>query len=132
MFDLAPQGFADTANADGELRIAARMWNAVLRLDAGERATIFRFEGGRLTGVAALAASDPAAKGYTIRVSAPEDGWRELLAPVPRPFYQDLYGAMSRHGFVADGDFESFFAYYPAVRRLIELLRAARAPQGVA
>lgn len=132
MFDLAPEGIAELAGADGELRIAARMWNAVLRFDAGERALLFRFEGGRLASVTATGASDAAAQGYTVRVSAPEEGWRELLAPVPRPFYQDLYGAMSRHGFIADGDFESFFAYYPAVRRIIELLRAAGAPQGVA
>jgi len=120
------------AGDDGEWRVAARMWNAVLRFDVDQVAHLFRIEDGRLAGHAVCAASDPAATPYTVRVAAPADGWRELLAPVPRPFYQDLYGAMTRHGFVVDGDFETFFAYYPAVRRLVELLRDARPREGIA
>jgi hypothetical protein len=120
------------AAGDGEWRIAARMWNAVLRLDVGQVAHLLKIENGRLASHAACPASDPAAVTYTVRVAATGDGWRELLAPVPRPFYQDLYGAMTRHGFAVDGDFETFFAYYPAVRRLVELLRAGQPRAGVA
>ncbi len=120
------------ASDDGEWRVAARMWNAVLRLDVDGVAHLLRIENGTLASHAACPASDPAAVPYTVRVAAPGDGWRELLAPIPRPFYQDLYGAMTRHGFAVDGDFEAFFAYYPAVRRLVELLRAPQPREGVA
>lgn len=123
MLNLALAAFPERANGDGELRIAARLWTGVLRFDVGERMYSFPFEGGRLAEVMAGAAGENPVRPYTVRVSAPEEDWRELLAPVPRPFYQDLYGAISRHGFAVDGDFETFFAYYPAVRRLIELLR---------
>jgi len=132
MADSTFDAVVTLAADDGEWRIAARMWNAVLRLDVDQVAHLLRIENGKLVNHTAAPASDPAATPYTVRVAATGDGWRELLAPVPRPFYQDLYGAMTRHGFTAGGDFESFFAYYPAVRRLVELLRAAQSRQGAA
>jgi hypothetical protein len=47
-----------------------------------------------------------------------------MLAPTPKPFYQDLFGAMTHHGLTLEGDLLGrFFPHYPAARRLIELLR---------
>ena len=132
MADPTFDAVAALAADDGEWRIAARMWTAVLRLDVDQVAHLLRIENGKLSGHAAYPASDPTATPFTVRIAAPADGWRELLAPLPRPFYQDLYGAMTRHGFVVDGDFEMFFAYYPAVRRLVELLRAVQSREGAA
>ena len=116
-------GIAAAATADPEFPIAARFWNATLRLDVGDRAHVLQVANGAITREQALPASDPAAATYTVRVAAPESEWTRLLVPVPRPYYQDLFGAMSRHDFKVDGDVEAFFAYYPAVRRLVELAR---------
>ena len=132
MADTAFDSLVSLANADGEWRIAARMWTGVLRLDVDATAHLLRIENGTLASHCACAVSDAAAAPYTVRVAETGDGWRELLAAVPRPFYQDLYGAMTRHGFAVDGDFETFFAYYPAVRRLVELLRVAQPREGAA
>ncbi len=132
MADPAFDAVVALARDDGEWQIAARMWNAVLRFDVGQVAHVFRIENGILANHTACPLSAPAATPCTVRVAAPREGWRQLLAPVPRPFYQDLYGAMTRHGFAVDGDFETFFAYYPAVRRLVELLRAVQTPEGAA
>ena len=52
--------------------------------------------------------------------------WRELLAPVPRPYYQDLFGAQLAHGVRLPADPLAYAAYYPALRRLMQLLSAAR------
>ena len=117
---------ADAANLDAEFRIAARLWTTTLRLEVGEEAHLVRIEDGRVLGVIP-AGDDP---GET-RIAAPASEWRELLAPVPRPFYQDLWGALTRHGFTLDGDLERFYPYYPASRRLLELLREARARAAV-
>ena len=111
----------DAANRDGEFRIAARFWDCTLRLDEGDRGSTIRIENGQITAV------EPAQAGasWDLRIAAPPEEWEKLLAPVPQPFYQDLQGAATHHGFVLEGDLEHhLFPYYPAVRRLIEILRS--------
>jgi hypothetical protein len=49
-----------------------------------------------------------------------------LLAPVPRPFYQDLFGAQLHHDIELNANPLDFAPYYPALRRLLEILREAR------
>ena len=56
-------------------------------------------------------------------IVGPADGWEKMLQPAPPPFYQDLYGAQIHHGFAIHGAIEDVGPYYPALRRLIELLR---------
>ena len=107
----------ETANLDAEFRQAARLWSTRLCLRAGEEAHLVRIEDGRVTAVEDRA--DP----FDVCISGPAAGWRELLAPLPRPFYQDLWGAIAHHGFAIEGDEVGFHAYYPAARRLLELLR---------
>ncbi len=62
---------------------------------------------------------------YDFEVAGPKDGWTEIFARVPRPFYQDLVSAIFRHGFTLGGDVESFFAYHAALRRVIDVMRRA-------
>ena len=112
----------DRVNRDPEFRLAARLWDATLRLDMGDSSHALRFEDGSLTDVSPCA-SDAACDLF---VSASEHEWRELLAPVPRPYYQDLFGAQWQHGVKLPEDPVAFAAYYPALRRLMQLLSAAR------
>ena len=64
----------------------------------------------------------------TITVVASDDGWVQFLAPVPRPFYQDLLGGcVQHHGFQVAGDILSLSAYYQASTRLFAVMRALRA-----
>jgi hypothetical protein len=115
---LALDQLADAANLDPEFRLAARLWTTTLRLEADEEALLVRVVDGRITGVETAGTDEGE---ISVRASASE--WREFLAPTPRPFYQDLWGAMSHHGFSVDGDLESLYAYYPAAQRLFALLR---------
>jgi hypothetical protein len=107
------------ANDDAEFGIAARMWDADVVLASDGNAVKLKIAGGRITDVASASKSSAA----QIRVSGPENGWQEMLAPLPRPFYQDLFGASVHHGFTIEGAIEDIYPYYPALRRLIELLR---------
>ena len=107
------------ANDDGEFRLHARFWNARLRFAIGEKAVRLDVRDGTLApavpwfgGIAA-----------NLDVSAPEGDWRAMLSRVPRPFYQDLQAATVHHGFHVTGDTKHYCAYYPAIRRLIELMR---------
>lgn len=109
-------------NEDPEFRLAARFWEATLRLDFGASSLRLRFEDGMLREVAPCPTDAPC----DLFIGASDQDWRELLAPVPRPFYQDLFGAQLQHGVRLPEDLLSYAAYYPALRRLVQLLSASR------
>ncbi len=108
------------ANDDGEFRIAARLWDGDVVLVSGDEAVRLTVSAGCIT----EASSAPANADAQIRIVGPPQGWAKMLQPLPLPFYQDLYGAQIHHGFAIQGAIETVGPYYPALRRLIELLRA--------
>jgi len=114
----------EAANGDPEFRLAARFWNTTLRLEMGEEALLIRVENGQiaevLTGRQVFTFLTP----VNIVVAAPPEDWRKFLERIPKPFYVDLWGATAHHGFKVGGDMESLYAYYPAVRRLFDIMRA--------
>lgn len=109
-------------NADGEFALHARFWNATVKLRVGTTSYRLDIRDGKLNGCApwlGTIAGD-------LAIEADEAEWKNLLEPMPRPFYQDLYAATLHHGFSVSGDTLNYCAYYPAVRRLVELMREAR------
>ncbi len=119
-----PTRLAAIFGADRELARSARFWSGSLHLGVGARSYALEFEAGRFVRVAA-AASAPGPRDLAITAAAEE--WEKLLAPVPPPFYQDPFGASLHHAVSLGGDSETLFAYYGALRRVIEILREARA-----
>jgi hypothetical protein len=113
----------DVTNSDPEFCIAARFWHATLRLEMGEAALQIRVVDGRIAEVLqrrpAIALLTPA----NIIIAAPAAEWGKFLEPIPKPFYADLWSAAAHHGFTVGGDMETFYAYYPAIRRLMDILR---------
>lgn len=105
---------------DPEFGLMARMWDCRLRFRMGVDSFILVIRGGEATAVV-----EPAGlfDEWQIDISADEEVWRNILAPVPRPFFHDLFPAQLHHGLRMQGDLESLFAYYGAVRRLTEVLR---------
>jgi hypothetical protein len=116
--DVLAQG--DRFAADRELALAARFWHGALYLGVGRARIALRFEPGRAPRIEPSAAP---AGARDVEVSAELAEWEKLLAPVPPPFYQDVFGAALHHPVSLGGDFETLYAYYPAIRRAIELLR---------
>lgn len=123
MIDQAMRLLPAAANNDGEFVIAARMWDADVVLASGSEAVRLTLRSGIITEVIVAPADATAA----IRIVGPPDGWEKLLRPLPPPFYQDLFGASARHGFTIEGVIEDIYPYYPALRRLIEILRTGSA-----
>ena len=116
---------AARANADGEFRLQARFWNASIRVDTGDGVVRIAIGDGRIAAVepwGGRIASD-------LAISASTDAWAELLAPMPKPFYHDLAAAAVHHDVSFSGDVRHRCAYYPAVRRLVELMREVRNDQ---
>ena len=114
------ESVAQQLNADGEFRLAARHWTATLRLDVvADESHAIQLENGQVTGVTACAAT----RDCDVFITAPHHTWEQMLQPIPRPFYQDLLAAAVHHGVVLNSDWLDLAAYYPALRRLLEVLR---------
>jgi len=106
--------------ADRELARCARYFTGALHLGVGDERFAVRFEAGKVM-AAGKADAPPGARDVALSAAASE--WEKLLAPVPPPFYQDPFGASLHHPVSLAGDPETLFAYYPALRRVLEILR---------
>ncbi|MEM7412031.1 MAG: hypothetical protein AAF430_17520 [Myxococcota bacterium] len=116
------QQLPERVNRDPEFQVASRHWTARLRLDTGDASRLLRFEEGRLVDIDTAGAESAC----DLFVSAPESDWEGLLAREPRPFYQDLFGAQIHHDVRLPEDPLAYAAYYPALRRLVQLMSALR------
>jgi hypothetical protein len=110
----------EAANTDREFRIAARFWSTVIRIEFGARAYTLEVRDGSIRRFAPASDDDA----HEVRIAAPEDAWAKFLEPVPQPFFHDLSAAVMREGFVLEGDLMWFWPYYPAVRRMFDVMRA--------
>jgi hypothetical protein len=122
-----PDQLQATANSDPEFRLAARYWTATLSLESSSRALRVDIADGQVVSCREGDPGQPA----TITVVASDGGWAQFLAPVPRPFYQDLLGGcVQHHGFTVGGDLLSLSAYYHASQRLFAIMRGLHAATG--
>lgn len=111
---------------DAEFRLHARFWNATVRFGIGQRKYKMRIK----DGVVGTVERWPGGMAADLSISAPESDWDALLQPLPKPFYQDLHAASIHHGFEVGGDIGHYCAYYPAIRRLVEIMRETRRDAG--
>jgi len=119
-------GFSDIANNDGEFKVAARFWSGSLRLDFDDYSIRASIENGALKPFEQTSRDSAA----TVTISAPNGDWEKLLVPTPRPFFQDVIVAQIHHGFEIGPSPMAYAAYYPAIRRLIDLVRRERNSKG--
>jgi hypothetical protein len=118
---FAPASVQEALNADPEFQLNARFWTVKMKLTVGEQPYFVHITDGQVTSVTDQPTGFDA---YTVEIGGPEEVWEQILAETPVPFYQDFWSAFFRHGFTLGGDLESLYAYYGAVRRMAEILRA--------
>lgn len=118
---LSREALQSALNGDSEFRLAARYWDGSLQLEFGDDVYLIRLRAGEVSGVE----SAPLAEAGTgdVIISAPVEDWAQLLARVPRPYYQEFYPASMHHGFDLGGDPDYLWPYYTAIRRSGEILR---------
>lgn len=115
---------------DGEFVMGARYWTGHLRIEldaggAGEEVVVSLVEGTVSPGF--LDEGDTA---RDVTLAAPRPVWDAILSPIPPPFLHDIVPAQGA-GLRVVGDPETFWQYYPAVRRAVDLLRALRQDEEV-
>lgn len=125
---IAPADLMEGLNGDPEFRLAARYLNANVELRIGDdKPYILSILDGEVVKVA----REVGHPGRSIlRISAPTSDWVKLLQSTPEPFYLDFYSASVHHGFRLTGDMDVLWAYYPALRRMPELLRVIANVEG--
>jgi len=121
-----PNRVRDIANNDGEFAVAARLWDCAIRIKVGASPYRLVVANGRVDSFAREAGGANA----DIEIAGPQDEWEEAMKPVPRPFLHDLFGAQWREHFTVEGDMLTYCAYYPALRRLFEIMRASAQHKG--
>lgn len=114
MLDIDVKDLRRRLQGDAEFARAARHWTGSFGFateDVGLRVLV---EAGRVREV--LCEKDaPAAE---VKITGPADGWANVFAAVPPPYFQDLVGgAVGRHGFTISGDLLVLSAYYGAIQR---------------
>jgi hypothetical protein len=114
------EALKDALNEDAEFLLAARYWDASVRLGIGEAPLCVRIAQGRVAEVRASEGADP----VDISIDGSEAEWQRLLASAPQPFYQSLYGASVHHDISLGGDSLDLFAYLGALTRMIDVMRA--------
>ncbi len=130
MLDLNFERLQSVTNADPEFKLTARLLNARLRIFADREAHIITIKDGAIHSVNR---NPTLFDEWDIDVGGPAEDWRKILQRIPPPLYQDLFPAAAHKGFRMAGNLELLFSYYPAFRRLIDIMReVANAPAAAA
>lgn len=109
-------------NTDAEFGLMARYWYTDIRFFIDDDQYFLRIEDGKVRYFQhGTHGFDP----YTINIGGPAAVWQKMMEETPQPFYHDFFAASLHHGFTCGGDIESLYAYYGAVRRILEIIRAA-------
>lgn len=120
MIQIPCDSVRDALNADFEFRHAARYWDACIRLGIGDRPLCVRIVDGQVEEIRPWVQTDS----LDVGIDASTQEWEKLLAPVPRPFYQSLFGAAAHHDVVLSGDPMDSYAYMGALTRMLDVIRA--------
>jgi hypothetical protein len=121
VLDVPHEALRRALNQDWEFRYSARYWDVLLRLGIGEQPLCVKVAQGEVETVRAWEPEDAP----DISVDAATSEWEQLLAPVPRPFYQSLFAAALHHDFTITGDDVESHAYMAALVRLFDVMREA-------
>jgi hypothetical protein len=114
MLEIDASDVHQRLSADGEFLRYARQWTGSFGFSDGVAHVRVSLSGGAVSEVASGAEAPTA----DVVVQGPAEGWKNVFAAVPPPYYQDLLGgAIGRHGFVPAGDISVLAAYYGAIQR---------------
>ena len=107
-------------NNDGAFRQVSRDMALNVAIETDGAARLVTFRDGTLTAIKPFVSmTEPV--DLTIRGDA--TFWRNLLAPIPPPRFQNLYAAVRAETCHVTGDAELYWAYFAALTRLFDVMR---------
>jgi pimeloyl-ACP methyl ester carboxylesterase len=120
---LLADDLAKACNDDGEFVLAARRWNGAVRFHIDDE-------------VVGLSLRDGVARPWTMAdldvptvvFAGPAAVWEQVLAPRPPRLLNDLLPASFGGGLTRTGDELMFWQYFPALARVVEIIREAAGP----
>ena len=104
---------------DAQFAQSTKFWDGTLRLGIGPTVLIFRFDAGELQSVHEGDDSDGCNAPGNFGFGASIEAWNQLLLQMPND--EQLAGPGWTGDVVRTGDRDTYWRYYPALRRLIEL-----------
>ena len=116
---LTSDELAKACNADAEFRLAARRWHGAVRLDIDDELVGLSLRDG-VAGAWSVADLDVP----VVRITGTAAAWQALLAARPARFLNDLMPAIAAGAFTRTGDELMWWQYYPALARMVEVMRA--------
>jgi hypothetical protein len=108
-------------SSDGEFRLTARYWNGSIRIGIDGEAVTITVSDGLAAEASATTGDAPDEPGH-FGFDGPQDVWDRLLAEMPEPGFNDVAPAQY-NGMRRTGHRETYWQYFPAARRIIDLLR---------
>jgi len=108
-----------TCGEDEAFRQATKFWTGALRLGVDTHSVSFNFDSGDLISVTELQGSVEESAGQ-FGFDASSAAWATILAGVNGSNNSDTVGFGEE--LIRTGDRDAYWRYYPAVRRLLELL----------
>jgi hypothetical protein len=106
---------------DGEFGLTARFWTGALWVGIDDELFVAEVESGAVTACDATNGAVPDVAGQFGFVG-PLDVWWRLLQPMPEPGFHDIVPAQYA-GMRRVGHRDTYWQYFPAARRVIDLLR---------
>ncbi len=120
---LTAEALARACNEDGEFALAARRWHGAVRFHVGDQ-------------VVGLSLRDGVARPWstadldvpTVVFAGPAAVWNQILAPRPPRLLNDLLPAEFGGAITRSGDEMTYWQYFPAIARIVEIVREASGP----
>lgn len=107
------------ANDDFEFRREMRYYTGKLHVAIGDHAWLAHYDDGHMESLES-AETDPG--DAAISIVGTREQWEEMTALHCRPFYQSLQSSSIKHG-VQLSNTHQFYAYLPAMNRLLQIFR---------
>ena len=110
----------DIANQDPVFTRGIRFLNTSLKCEMGDHHWLLNIEDNQIKAVEGDAEAQAP---YGILLSAPEETWQQMLAPVPKPFYHTLVSAQGHGLQMISPDNLTCHQYIGALERMLVLMR---------
>lgn len=112
--------WVDAINADLEIARLGRFFDGRMCLQFDDDKYILVISRARVIDVIPQPIWD---KPFDFKIAATRETWARSAEPVPRPFYQDIFGMMWNHGMTLEGDVVKAMQHIRVVKLMLAAMK---------